>query len=749
MPDQVAKLATISTTGVNSSTTTSSTDSDISIGILPSEVLEKQKKQILDGKNVPVDLEIIQAWNYKRRMSALELSTLSPFVVIFIVLDTNLKPMIEHRYAKSMQIYEANIGGKRKILVPLAMTKNIYETVNFAGGLGITNFSIGYEKTLTQLTGSFSLSIPTLDDFDEDFSAAAMLTPYNILLTIHGWSGPGIFLNLPWNLAEGEIWETDLESLNKGWWSINTVYMYKRTIQHSGNGYEVTCDFGQLYNAKGGTKQDPTTLNQLEQDFTIGSSININDNLDSSKILSNINNVYSGKNVTYIKSFLDNCWYTNIQKYYQDFSLSRKNENGEEEYITDTVYYPIGIVLEAINSANYDINKNTFMQIKYGVVEGVWQKLIKSTKIPSYRFTLSDGKKNKTFEIPITSTFDIPIPKKGLEKILSKPENKWADHVKDVLNLIPTNYKISFTGNNHTIDDITFSHELKFTDLILDEEILKNPPVDEMSELILDYRSPNSLMGEIQMQTSNVGLEKLSTPLIWNSLTRNGSKIDADEDPETKEKQTKVTTPLAPSDKDDDHKYELSDSNNEFNNQILTEILSDKSKLRGFLIRSLSQVITVDIHGLAGIIPIHTCFVRGLSTGMNGRHIVLKVLDTITPNSYTTNLNLANVNQYQDLETFKNQQDGTISSSDNNNKVITNIGNKKITKKTGITVQQPNKNKEANLTVNNQTGAPFSDNPNYNNTVFSNTSREITSLNLTDAQKRTLKIDTFLKNRIR
>ena len=74
---------------------------------------------------------------------------------------------------------------------------------------------------------------------------------------------------------------------------------------------------------------------------------------------------------------------------------------------------------------------------------------------------------------------------------------------------------------------------------------------------------------------------------------------------------------------------------------------------------------------------------------------------------------------------------------------------KKLQKKTGITVQQPNKNKEANLTVNNQTGAPFSDNPNYNNTVFSNTPREITSLNLTDAQKRTLKIDTFLKNRIR
>jgi hypothetical protein len=680
----IAGPGTVSLTGANSynpslSANTVNNDSTQSVfGKLPSEALEKQKQQIIDGKDVPVDLEIINAWNIKRKMSALDISTLSPFVVIFIVLDTNLKPLIENRYGKTLQMYQANLGGKRKILVPLAMTRNVYETTNFAGGLGITNFTIGYEKTLTQLTGNFSFSIPTLDDFDEDFSAAAMLTPYNILLTMHGWSGPGIFLNLPWNLAPNEIWESDLESLNKGWWSINSVYMYKRTFNHSGNGYEVTCDFGQMYNAKGASGQDPTTLNQLEQDFTIGSSININDALNKTKILSNINNVYNGGNVEYIKNFLNNSWFIELDQYLKEFSVSRKNENGEEEFVTDTVYYPLGIVLEAIMSVNYDINQNTFMKIKYGVLDSSkWDDLKKSSELPAFRFTLSNGKDNKTFEIPVASTFDIPISKKSIEKILSKPQNKWGDHIKDILDLAPSNFKIALVGNNHTIDDKIFTHELRFSDLLIDKEVLKNNPINETSELILDYRSPNSLMGEVSMQASDVGLEKLSTPLIWNSLTKNGIRVDTKEDPDTQNKETTITKPLAPTDKDDDPKYQLNDSNNEFNNQILTEILSDKSKLRGFLIRSLSQVITVDVHGLAGLIPIHTCFVRGLSTGMNGRHVILKVLDTVTPSNYTTNLRLANVQQVQDLEGFNKTEDN-IDSSNTSNTGITKKPKKKI-----------------------------------------------------------------------
>ena len=134
---------------------------------------------------------------------------------------------------------------------------------------------------------------------------------------------------------------------------------------------------------------------------------------------------------------------------------------------------------------------------------------------------------------------------------------------------------------------------------------------------------------------------------------------------------------------------------------------------------------------------------------MNGRHVLLKISDVVTSDSFITNLKLANVQQVQDLESFENKTTGNESPTTNTTTNVTGTTNNKVlkttTKKTGINIVPKNTKSidPKNVTVSNQTGAPYSNNPNYNNNAFQTITKDPSSFNVSGEVRRKLAIDNF------
>lgn len=621
--------------------------------VAPKSEWAKRLEAIENGKEIQPSPKIINVWDYKKQMSAMELSAYSPFVAIYVVLNDvdGFLDMIQKRYSRSITYYKAKLGTETgKILIPIAATQSVFQTVNFAGGVGINSFDIGYEGTLTQLTGNFNVTIPTLDDFEYDFTSAILINPVNYYLIFHGWMGPGVILDIPWNEKPGSVWEKNAtEQINPGWWSMNSVVSWKRDIMPQGNGYSCNIKFGQIYRGQE-TKEDASVhydnskfYTSGDSNFMRGTSQGITQGVNNaSDLIAKINNkgIYSGKNLTYTQELINACpWFQSLEQFKTDYSIKKTDEDGNDDIIYSPIYYPLGIVLESViaeasmgESNKTEKSKQSELIINYGkLTEG---------ELPSYKFTLKSGDEKKECEFKINSAFDIPIRKELVERVLQKYSNKLVDHIKDIINLAPNNYSLTFLGGEKSVNERTWTHDLNFGPLNIDKEARKDDFAIEGNDLIFDFRSPTSLMTEPQLQASGLGLEKLANPVAWSKLFGESSKMSFS----LKDNLVNISkTNTMGKDVDRDISGIKIDDNSEFASEMLTKIVNDEGGVRGFLIRALSQSIQFDIHGLAGLTSMVVTWVRGLASGMDGKYVILTIKDTVTPAGYYTTLKLGNL----------------------------------------------------------------------------------------------------------
>jgi hypothetical protein len=644
------KVITDSSTAVNINTTSVTTTNTTT-----QSSLQKRLDAVRDGAEVKPNPEIVAVWDYKKNMSAMELSSYSPFVAIYVVLKDNAEwlAQLQKKYSRQIKWWKAQIGNSNstKILVPIAATQSVFETVDFGGGVGISTFDIGYEGTLTQLKGSFNCIIPTLDDFNYDFSAAVLINPVNYYLIFHGWSGPGIFIDGPWNQKAETTWKCDKgESICPGWWAMNNVVSWSRNIMPQGYGYTCDVKFGQIYRGVDIEEDSDKEYNNNQfytsgvQNYMQGSSDAIFKNINSaSDLLAKIKNdgIYQGSNLTSLEEKFNDptiCWFTDLKSFKDKYSIKKTDDNKESVDSYPPELYPIGLALEAIIAEKFVKGQEPIAKIKYdNSPDGT----------PDYSFTVKSGKKSETHSIAIKNSFSVPINKRAFERILQKSANKTIDHIKQAIALTPGNYQLTLKAisGNETTDEGSYTHKLCWANDKIDKEASKNDLPIEGEDLIFDFRSFNSLITEPQLQASTLGLEQLTNPVVWSKIfPADNMKISGS----LKDKDlfiTKSKTPTSFSDKDVS-KVKL-DDNDEWSSEMLIKISDDKLPLRGFLIRSLAQTVQFDIHGTAGMQVMEICWLRGMAAEMNGKHVILSVKDTVTPEGYWTTLKLSNLTQYR------------------------------------------------------------------------------------------------------
>jgi hypothetical protein len=268
-----------------------------------------------------------------------------------------------------------------------------------------------------------------------------------------------------------------------------------------------------------------------------------------------------------------------------------------------------------------------------------------------FEFELYDGEETITRTIKINSSFDIPLLKDDVDFILRKPSSTWDETINNLVSICPSIYRASINPFNKISDSenqIAHTHVIGFPEAKLEKEIKKKEKElpNSVKDLILDYRTQDSLVGEPQIEQSSVGLEKLVNPIVWPSLFGSESILDLGEDENTESKDVEVKKSSTPTNENRSRYFSSSIQDmSEQNTKLLANIFSDNSANRGVLIRSLSQTLNLDIHGTTGIFPLQLVWVRGLTVGMNGKHVVLGVQHNISPESFTTNLRLGNLNE--------------------------------------------------------------------------------------------------------
>jgi len=627
------------------------------------DIFKTQFDAIKDGTPIDPDLNVVDVWNTKRKMSSMELSTLTPFACVFIILGGSFTEKLKQRgYLKAGTYFKTHIEGfgskdSTQTAVLLGATKTVYETPNLAGGLGIQSFEIGYTKTLTNLQGKFSLTVPSLEEFDEDFVASSLLSPFNILHCVYGWSGPNIYINLPWNsMLKDGIWRTSVESLNPGWWGTNTVYLYNRSVSPQGTSYQFDLTFVQTHT---GIMQTPETGNeqkdsksltdkfwQIRNNFTKDMNKKVfNDSFVKGKesLYDDLEKCYQSYS-QYPKDLLDKTWFSNIDDYKKTYGISRVNEDGNTEYVIDTIFYPLGLVIENLIVSHFRENgAKELKKIFYASSEGL--------NLIDFEFQLYDGTETITRTIKINSSFDIPLLKDDVDFILRKPSNTWDETINNLVSICPSIYRASINPFNKISDSenqIGHTHVIGFPEIKIEQEVKKKEKElpNNIKDLILDYRTQDSLVGEPQIEQSSVGLEKLVNPIVWPSLFGSESILDLGEDEETGSKDVEVQKSSTPTNENRSRYFSSSIQDmSEQNTKLLANIFSDNTANRGVLIRSLSQSLTLDIHGTTGIYPLQLVWVRGLTVGMNGKHVILGVQHNISPESFTTNLRLGNLSE--------------------------------------------------------------------------------------------------------
>jgi hypothetical protein len=627
------------------------------------DIFKTQFDAIKDGHPIEPDLNVVDVWNTKRKMSSMELSTLTPFACVFIILGGDITEKLKQRgYLKSGTYFKTHIegfGSKDSVqtAVLLGATKTVYETPSLAGGLGIQNFEIGYTKTLTNLQGKFSLTVPSLEEFDEDFVASSLLSPFNILHCVYGWSGPNIYINLPWNsMLKDGIWRTSVESFNPGWWGTNTVYLYNRSVNPQGTSYQFDLTFVQTHTGimttpeTGDQQKDAKSLTnkfwEIRRNFTKDMNKKVfNDSfvLGKESLYDDLEKCYQSYS-QYPKDLLDKTWFTNIEDYKKTYGISRVNEEGNTEYVIDTIFYPLGLVIENLIISHFRENgAKELKKIFYASSEGL--------NLMDFEFELYDGEETITRTIKINSSFDIPLLKDDVDFILRKPSSTWDETINNLVSICPSIYRASINPFNKISDSenqIAHTHVIGFPEAKLEKEIKKKEKElpNSVKDLILDYRTQDSLVGEPQIEQSSVGLEKLVNPIVWPSLFGSESILDLGEDENTESKDVEVKKSSTPTNENRSRYFSSSIQDmSEQNTKLLANIFSDNSANRGVLIRSLSQTLNLDIHGTTGIFPLQLVWVRGLTVGMNGKHVVLGVQHNISPESFTTNLRLGNLNE--------------------------------------------------------------------------------------------------------
>lgn len=646
----------------------------------------QQVEFITKGKAMPVNKDIINVWNRFRKMSTMELSTFSPFVVIFLVVTPSIFEGTENEPNKFDDIkwYTANIKGLgERIVFPIGATKNIYETTNFSGGIGITNFEIGWLGNIGSIRGSFSYDVMSLDEFDNNFLGAALLSPYNTVISIHGWSGVGIWNDLPFDLENGDIWNVKIESLNPGYSAVNTLNISKRDYTLTESGYNCVCTLTQHSQTQEGsdkntdTKNDNKSKTSFDQfsTYTNGSSESIFENLiDKSKIIGSLNNVYKDENYNYIIKKINDTWFSSQDDYVKNYSLTRKNENGVEEAVHTNIYYPLGLVAESIITAHFNKNQSEpIMRIVYEDVSD--PETNENIKLPEFSFSISDGNESKTFTLPIKSAFDIPIPYEKIKKILQTPETQWREALYKLFECPDDEYRIAYIGINKTINECLFNMSLEFMEQKISKEIIDSDrkPLDENTDLVFEYRSQNSLIGNISLEASNINLESLAA-LGYNNIMgqKTSMLMDVDESGNT---EVTATTSKQSTEDDNTHKYnkdDITDGGDIGNTKLISNLSGNESFSRGFLIRLFAQILNIDTHGIAGLLPFQRCWVRGLTKGLNGKYVINSIKDIVTPNSYVTNLQLLNLNYSQDSTGLQSIKQNTSNTDSDNSTTNTN-----------------------------------------------------------------------------
>ena len=641
------------------------------------DAFEQQLESLETATQPKVDKKIINVWNRFKEMGSLELSTLSPFAVVFVLTSQSiLKSLGEEGFNTLSDIkwYRIDLKGiGKKIAFPIGATKNIFETINFSGGIALNNFEIGYEGSLKQLKGSFTFDILSLDEFENNFVASSLLSPYNLLLTIHGHSGANIWVDLPFNLENGEEWKTQIESQNPGLWSVNLCSLIKRNFNPTDNGYSCQCDIIQHSTTKSGsssntqTNQDFKNYSQQNQVYIAGSTKSIFDKLiDKTKIISNLNNVYKSNNYDYILNKLSNTWFNSQEDFIQNYSFNRTNEDGKSEYIYDTILYPLGLVCESIISSHYEKNPHEpIMTILYEDVGKL--------NLPPFKFSIYNGEETKTFELPIQSTFDIPIAHQKVERLLQMPDTQWKEALYGACELVNKEYRLLYKGINKTIENSYFNMSFEFAEQKIDREINERAPLDEDNDMIFEYRAKNSLIGNIGLESSSINLESIAALGYGNILGKRNS-VFLDKDVSQNKEINSVET-KQPTNEDEIFSTNLNDTkegDDVKNAELLINLYGDDSASRGFLIRLFSQILTIETHGISGLLPMQICWVRGLTKGLNGKHVIWSINERVDSNSYTTSLKLINLSFTQDVTGI---QDNTVNKTEeSDNKQTTTIG---------------------------------------------------------------------------
>lgn len=644
---------------------------------------------------VQISPDVINAWNTFKNMSTMELSTLSPFAVIFLVVNPAILDglnQINSSALSEIKWYKANIRGYgKKIVFPIAATKNIFETINFSGGLGLTNFSIGSEY-LQMISGNFSFDILSLDEFDNNFVASAFLSPVNVLLTVHGWSGPNIWVDLPFDLKNGEEWETEVGSINPGLWSINLVNLTNRTFTPNESSFSCECTFKQHTTTNVGSAEDNSedknesfkVASDQFKNFTTGSSQKINENLiDKSTLLSKLRNVYKDSNFDYINKKLNDSWFVSQDEFIKKYSLKRKNEDGDDDYVYDRIFYPLGMVIESIIAAHY--SKNSTEPLMRVLYEETYNSTTEEDlNLPPYRFSANDGNNKETWSLPIKSAFDIPIPREKVQAILQKPDNQWREAIFQLISSVKPEYRLLQKGINKTINNTYFDCTLEFTEQKIDKEIAKSLEIDEEKDLIFEYRAKNSLIGNVTLETSSINLENAAALGLQNILGER-STVFLDND-SSGNKEVSISTTKQPT---NDEKYDYVENdvqdNDIQNAELITNLYTNDSANRGFLLRLFSQILTIETHGIAGISTAQVCWVRGLTKGLNGKYMILSITENVVPDGYTLSLKLANLNFAQDSIGLQNLQNNSNENNDNidNTSTTTTTNTVNETKKVG------------------------------------------------------------------
>lgn len=665
-------------------------------------VYRVQYDALKDGQAVNVDPRVLATWNFKKKMSAFELSTLTPFAIIFIIGDASLGEYIQQKKIP-VTYYTAEIEGygdkgTKSTLVLLGQTKPLFGTKqsfpyisenpinidNRQGTLGVQSFSIGYERNLTNLKGSATLVLPMLSEFETDFVATMLLSPFNILYCMYGWVDKNIPLNLPWdsNLKNNSgVWKTSIDSISPGWWQACTMYMWKRTFALQGTQYTCDLQFVQSWpNIDSGkapysdSVPDSKNLasNIANYNMMVGPGQTapaiLNDLANPSELMRKLSENYTER-YNYINELYSNCWYKGEANFKDTFGVEIKDDKGETKKVSEVMMYPLGLIIEAMvveQSSKNLLQQNLYARItddrKYPDDPGNIAVTSQPTfnELPKFIFTVSNGKEIVEKILDIKSTFDIPIPKATVEAIMRKRKISTKDAIREVLNSVPDIYRVIQIGVNtirstgpRTISEsdyknTSFTHIIDWTEMKVDKMVvdyLKNRKLpNDSNDFIVSIGEKYSLAGDAQLEASNIGLEQLANSVVWKTLYGGNKSANSDGKTPVNQKSDDKPDILV-------FKTEQGKQKAEENNEIIKNLWSNEGTLdqRGYLIRSLSQVLSLNMHGTTGLLPMQAIWVKGLNNAMSGLHVILGVNHTITPENFTTNLRLGNLASMQDF----------------------------------------------------------------------------------------------------